>query len=125
MELQTFPDHLCFAWLSPISKNLKALTIYHKTDNWGPFPGHFNPGGIPFPKLETLALGYYTLAHDNDLDWILAIKSLKNLIFHNCMIASWIRIDKDNIADWKLKKHNWSVLPMSEDEGDAWAESFS
>lgn len=123
VELQTFPAHLCSEWLKPIAGNLKALSIYHRTDNWGPFPGYFDPSGISFPKLETLALGYYTLAHDNDLDWILAIKSLRKLILHNCMIASWIRIDSDNMEEWKVKTHDWTRLADGDDE--SWATSFA
>lgn len=123
VELQTFPAHLCSDWLKPISGNLKALSIYHRTDNWGPFPGYFDPRGISFPKLETLALGYYTLAHDNDLDWVLAIKSLRKLILHNCMIASWVRIDKENTEEWKVRTHDWTRLP--EDHEDGWGDSFA
>lgn len=123
VELQTFPAHLCSEWLRPISRNLKALSLYHKTDNWGPFPGYFNPSGISFPKLETLALGYYTLAHDSDIDWVLSIKSLRKLIMHNCMIASWIRIDEHNMAEWKAPTTNWTRLP---DEGEySYGEQFS
>lgn len=123
VELRTFPAHFCSDWLKPISGNLRALSIYSRSDNWGPFPGYFNPSGISFPKLETLALGYYTLAHDNDIDWILAIKSLKKLILHNCMIASWIRIDSANMAQWKVKTHDWA--PMPGEEGDNWGDQFS
>ncbi|KAG8163570.1 hypothetical protein KVR01_006867 [Diaporthe batatas] len=115
VELQTFPAHLCSEWLRPISGNLKALSLYHKTDNWGPFPGYFDPSGILFPKLETLALGHYTLAHDGDIDWILSIKSLRKLIMHNCMIASWICIDEHNMAQWKVPTTNWTRLP---DDGE-------
>lgn len=122
-ELQTFPAHLCSDWLKPISGNLKALSIYHRTDNWGPFPGYFDPSGISFPKLETLALGYYTLAHDNDLDWLLAIKSLRKLILHNCMIASWIRVDPPNMEEWKVRTHGWTKLPTDSD--DSWDESWA
>lgn len=123
VELQTFPAHLCSDWLRPISANLRALSIYHKTDNWGPFPGYFDPSGISFPKLETLALGYYTLAHDSDIDWVLSIKSLRKLILHNCMILSWIRIDEHNMAEWKAPTTNWARLP---DEGEySYGENFS
>jgi hypothetical protein len=123
VELQTFPAHLCSDWLKPISGNLRALSIYHRTDNWGPFPGYFDPSGLSFPKLETLALGYYTLAHDNDLDWVLSIKSLRKLILHNCMIASWMRIDSDNMTKWKTRTHDWA--PMSDDDEDSWADQFA
>ncbi|KAI3394591.1 hypothetical protein diail_2514 [Diaporthe ilicicola] len=122
-ELQTFPAHLCSDWLKPVSGNLKSLSIFHRTDNWGPFPGYFDPSGLSFPKLETLALGYYTLAHDNDIDWILAIKSLKKLILYNCMIASWIRIESSNTEEWQVRTHDWARLP-DEDE-DSWSDQFS
>jgi hypothetical protein len=121
IELQTFPAYFCSHWLKPISANLKALSIYSASDNWGPFPGYFDPSGIPFPKLETLALGYYTLAHDKDLNWILAIKSLRKLILHNCMIASWIRIENENMAEWKVQTHNWTKMSGGRD----WCECFA
>jgi hypothetical protein len=129
IELQTFPAYFCSQWLKPISANLKALSIYSESSNWGPFPGYFDPSGISFPKLETLALGYYTLAHDNDLDWVLALKSLRRLILHNCMIASWIRIEPENMAEWKVRTHDWTKL--DEDGygaeyayGGKWSEFF-
>ncbi|KAH7068613.1 hypothetical protein FB567DRAFT_457036 [Paraphoma chrysanthemicola] len=123
VELQTFPAYFCSHWLKPISGNLKALSIYSQSENWGPFPGYFDFSAITFPKLEKLALGYYTLAHDNDLDWILAIKSLRKLTLHNCMIASWIRISKENISEWKFPKHDWTKMP--EEEEDSWCENFA
>lgn len=123
IELQTFPAYFCSHWLQPISANLKSLSIYHKSDNWGPFPGYFNPSGIDFPSLETLALGYYTIAHDKDIEWVLAIKSLKKLVLHNCMIASWMRIDSDNMAAWKVQTHDWTN--MVNDEEDSWGEQFA
>jgi hypothetical protein len=123
IELQTFPAYFCSQWLEPISANLKALSIYSEGENWGPFPGYFDPSGISFPKLETLALGYYTLAHDNDLDWVLAIKSLRKLILHNCMIASWIRIESANMVKWKVRTHDWTEL--SERSGRRWSEDFA
>lgn len=124
VELQTFPAYFCSHWLKPISANLKALSIYSQSENWGPFPGYFDPSGISFPNLEKLALGYYTLAHDNDLDWVLAIKSLRKVVLHNCMIASWLSIDKHNIARWQVRTHDWTKMP-EEDDGSDWSESFA
>lgn len=123
VELQTFPAYFCSAWLKPISANLKALSIYSRADNWGPFPGYFDPSGISFPKLETLALGYYTLAHDNDFDWVLAIKSLRKLILNNCMILSWMRIESNNMATWEVRTRDWTKMPDAEDDG--WGEDFA
>jgi hypothetical protein len=118
IELQTFPAYFCSHWLNPVSTNLKALSIYSGTENWGPFPGYFDPAGITFPKLEALSLGYYTIAHDNDIDWVLAIKSLRKLILQNCMIASWMRIYADNMAEWQVRTHDWTKMPELDTHGD-------
>jgi hypothetical protein len=122
IELRTFPAYFCSHWLTPISTNLKALSIYSKSENWGPFPGYFDPSGVSFPKLEALNLGYYTLAHDNDLDWVLAIKSLRRLTLYNCMIASWIHIYADNMAQWQVRTHDWTKMPNDDEDED---EQFS
>ncbi|ROW04812.1 hypothetical protein VMCG_04848 [Cytospora schulzeri] len=118
VELQTFPGYLVSDWLEPFSGNLKALSIYSRTDNWGPFPGYFRPSGLSLPKLETLSLGYYTLAHDDDLSWVLDIKSLKQLVLHNCMILSRARFDPENLELWKPRTEDWVAVP-EEKEPDA------
>lgn len=125
VELQTFPPHFISCWLQPFAANLKALSIYHATDNWGPFPGYWDFSALSFPKLETLALGYYTLAHDADADWLLAIKSLRKLIMHNCMIASWIKIDEDNLPIWNPPTLDWHRMPEPADERESWGEQFA
>lgn len=45
VELQTFPAHLCADWLKPVSANLKALSIYHRNENWGKFNIHIKKDG--------------------------------------------------------------------------------
>jgi hypothetical protein len=119
IELRTFPAHFISSWLAPISSNLCALSIYSLSENWGPFPGFFDFNNVSFPKLETLALGYYTLAHDDSIDWILRIKSLRRLILHNAMIASWIRIDTSNMDTWKPNTKDW-VSMRSDDDCPQW-----
>jgi hypothetical protein len=118
--MQTFPAYLCSHWLEPISANLKALSLSHRTDKWGPFPGYFDPSGIPFPKLEVLTLGDYMLAHDNDFDWVLAIKSLRKLILKRCKIVSFLRIDHQNMIAWKVQTHDWNSIP-----GAGWCAFFT
>jgi hypothetical protein len=125
IEVQTFPAYLCSHWLAPISANLKALSIYTKSDNWGPFPGSFDPSGISFPKLEVLALGYYTLAHEKDFDWVLAIKSLRKLILHNCMICSWMNFEPENFTAWNVRTDDWTKMSAEDADPDAWTEDFA
>jgi hypothetical protein len=99
--------------LEPISANLKALSLGHRNQNWGPYPGYFDPSGISFPNLEMLSLNYYTLAHDNDFDWVLAIKSLHKLVLNYCMIASVLRIGHQNMTAWKVQTRDWTKMPES------------
>lgn len=121
IELRTFPKHLCSAWLSPIAANLRELSLYARTDNWGPFPGYFELSAIYFPKLETLALGYYTIAYDDQLDWVLSIKSLKKLVMHRCMVARCIRIARENMEEWKTSTRDWELL---KDDGEEWCVAY-
>ncbi|KAK3332698.1 hypothetical protein B0T19DRAFT_353718 [Cercophora scortea] len=119
-ELLTFPPHFCSKWLQPIAPNLKALSVYSKVDNWGCFPGYFDPSAIVFPKLETLSLGYYTIAHDDDLDWLLNnCKSLTTLVMHNCMIARCMLFDDSNIESWKVSTRDWQVVRRSDEYAHA------
>ncbi|CAG5184524.1 uncharacterized protein ALTATR162_LOCUS10952 [Alternaria atra] len=125
VELQTFPAYFCSHWLAPIAENLKALSIYGR-ENWGPFPGYFDPSSISFPKLETLALGYYTLAYDDALDWVFAVTSLRKLILHNCMIASWLRIYRSNMEQWNIRMHDWTKMQDATRAGRGdWSETFA
>lgn len=120
VELQTFPRHLCADWLAPVAHNLKALTIGMERENWGPFPGYFAPSNLQFPNLKTLHLRYYTIAHDDQLDWILAQKSLQTLVLQNCMIASRLRIDPENFQQWRVKTHDWENLSAQEGQDNGW-----
>ncbi|KAK8065870.1 hypothetical protein PG997_012617 [Apiospora hydei] len=109
-------------WLFPIAASLKELSLYSRTDNWGPFPGYLDPSAISFPQLEKLSLGYYTIAYDDQLDWVLSIKSLKKLVMHRCMIVRRIRIAKENMEEWKTSTRDWDLLNADPEEWcDAWA----
>ncbi|KAM7213659.1 putative f-box domain containing protein [Rhypophila decipiens] len=118
VELQTFPGHLCSKWLAPVAPNLRALSLYSAVDNWGCFPGYFDPSDISFPKLETLSLGYYTLTYDDQLDWLLQHKSITKLVMHNCMIAPLLRIDKENMRQWKTSTRDWEPIASQWGEAD-------
>ncbi|KAM7210229.1 hypothetical protein V8F06_014392 [Rhypophila decipiens] len=123
VELQTFPGHLCSKWLAPVAANLRALSLYSATDNWGCFPGYFDPSDISFPKLETLSLGYYTLTYDDQLDWLFQHKSITKLVMHNCMIAPLLRISKENMTEWGVSTRDWEPVVTSRGEGD-WCDTF-
>ena len=118
VELETFPPYFCKEWLAPVSANLTALSIYATKDKWGPFPGRFEFRDIPFPNLERLALGDYVFAHDYDLDWILAIKSLKQLIMHSCMIVSLIHIPPEFMERWNIQSQDWTKFTATRYDDD-------
>lgn len=118
IELQTFPGHLCTDWLAPIARQLKALTIGMDTENWGPLPGYFAPTDLKFSNLKTLCLRYYTLAHHDQFDWVLAQTSLKTLVLQNCMITSRLRLDPEVSQEWNLKQHDWQSFTTEDDDLD-------
>ena len=113
IELQTFPPHLTSSWLAPIATNLKSLSLYAHTDNWGSFPGNYDFSKLCFPNLETLALGYYTIAYDDQLDWVMSIKSLKTLVLHRCMIVRHLKIY--GIQEWGTSTRGWQPLILADD----------
>ncbi|KAK3682889.1 hypothetical protein B0T22DRAFT_296091 [Podospora appendiculata] len=116
IELITFPPHFCSMWLQPIAPNLKALSLYSTTDNWGCFPGYFDPSAIVFPKLETLSLGYYTLAYDDQLDWLLnKCKSLTTLVLHNCMIVRHMSMEPRHLNLWNASTRGWQRVSPAEE----------
>ena len=67
IEVRTLPAHFIGHWLAPLSSNLRALSIYSLEDNWCPFPGFFDFSTVSFPRLESLALEYYTLTHNDSI----------------------------------------------------------
>jgi len=111
-ERRTFMPFLRDHWLAPIASQLKSLTISFP-DCWGPLPGYFCGHGLHFPKLENLVLGRYCLAHGDSMDWVLRQESLKSLRLHNCMIASHLRVHRDWMSEWQVKKHDWTRLPSA------------
>lgn len=118
-ELQTFPAHLSTEWLAPIANSLKALSLGTESDNWGPLPGYFAPVDLRFPNLKSLRLRYYTLAHDDQMDWVLAQKSLETLELQKCMIVS--RLQPYDFEHWKIPTHDWQSVPRPDEEDEAWA----
>ncbi|TKX27123.1 hypothetical protein C1H76_0597 [Elsinoe australis] len=113
-ERQTFYPHLNEHWLRPIAGNLKRLSLYD-VNNWGLFPGQFDTTDLHFPQLEELSLGYYTIAYDDQINWILRCKDLKRLHLHNVQVLSHINIYNTNISTWSVKTDNWRRVPNPED----------
>lgn len=118
-ELLSFPPYFLSHWLHPIASSLRHLSLYHR-DNWGPFPARWDLDTLSFPKLETLSLGYYTLAYPSSTTFLLSLPSLRKLVLQNCMIASYLRFEPDSLPTWSLDTSSWVDFPFEPlDEGEA------
>ena len=71
--------------------------------------------------MQSLALGHYTLAHNDSIDWILNIKTLNKLVPHSAVIATWIGIEPGNDTEWNPPMHDW-IPSMLGDSEDDWAQ---
>lgn len=81
--------------MKPTLATLQHLTIY--SSNYFGFYPKFNPTGLHFPHLKTLALGNHAFIHDSQLDWILShADTLTELYLDDCPILYEVAIyDKE------------------------------
>lgn len=113
-ELWTVIPWLENDWLEPVKGQLKTLELYFD-ECWGPFPGWFNMK-LVFPVLEKLVVGNNCFAHSDQLEWILAQKSLRILHLHSCFVTSYIVLHKTSSEEWGVRKHEWiDTSPKPED----------
>lgn len=111
--LWSFMPHLTECWLMPVCQQLKSISLCFDT-YWGPIPGFFDASNLNFPRLESLTLGLYVLAHDDALDWVLRSRSLRSLQLHLCPICAEICISKKSVDSWKLKTHGWRKVDSAQ-----------
>lgn len=80
-----FNERLTPIWLSPTQSQLTHLTIHCNT-YWGMFP-RWQPEGLHFPALKSLALSKWTIASNSQLDFITSHgPTLEQLILTDCPI---------------------------------------
>lgn len=80
-----FNDRLDTVWLSPSQSRLTHLTLHCNT-YWGVFP-RWQPEGLRFPSLRSLALSKWTVTFDWQLDFITSHgETLEQLILTDCPI---------------------------------------
>ncbi|KAF2270449.1 hypothetical protein CC78DRAFT_611351 [Lojkania enalia] len=89
--------HECFNWelsshwLMPTQPQLTSLTLYCDT-YWGVWP-YIDLRGVHFPKLISLALGNWTIAHNWQIEWITSHgETLRELVLDDCPIAYALRM---------------------------------
>ena len=79
-----FLDELPSVWLQPVSSRLTTLSLY-QSNYWGWCP-KFRGFQLEHPK--ALALGHFTFAHQDHLDWILGHgNTLQELYLDHCPIV--------------------------------------
>ena len=109
-QLSSFDTWLFNKWIGPLSANLSHMTLF-KYQNWGSLPSLFN-ASLSFPRLKYLSLGRYTIAHDDQIDWILRTDTLKILRLHECMICFSILVSDTGKRKWGLPTEGWRELPL-------------
>lgn len=114
-ERHTFDRHLQTAWVEPLSHRLETLSLgYDDWSFWGSVPGIFRPkphGG--FPRLTSLRLNQFVIAHDDDLDWVTDLPALKKLALDSCPIVSDVWVGQRDRSAWELDTRDWVRVPPS------------
>ncbi|KAF4556992.1 Hypothetical protein D9617_1g088740 [Elsinoe fawcettii] len=101
-----FPMHMADAWLVPASSNLTSLSLYFDKP-WGSLPGKFEALYLDFPALKSLALGAYSMAYDDGIDWVVRCKKLRQLTLHACTIVVLINVDDEMDQSWTFDHGKW------------------
>lgn len=99
-------------WLKPLLNQLTHLTLFGLSCPWGiwPFVDLRNIGTLP--RLRSLSLGKFTIAHDWQVDWIISHAStLEELILDDCPIVTALHLLKDQT------RPNFPDLPVANKGG--------
>jgi hypothetical protein len=109
-----FNSDLLDRWLKPVQHQLARLTIYGTECLWGIYP-LCDLRDVHFPRLKSLSLGNFTIAHDWQIDWILSHgPTLEELILDDCPIITTLKFDED------MAKLNWPDLKPFRSGKDSW-----
>jgi hypothetical protein len=73
-------------WLEPLQHQITHLTL-HASDFWGVYP-RWDPRALHFPRLQSLALGRWSIAHEWQVHWLLShAATLEALYLEDCPIV--------------------------------------
>ncbi len=82
-----FRDQLPYFWLEPLNNQLTNLSLHCASWAWGVIPLVDFRYIATFPHLQSLSLGFFSIAYEWQIDWILAHRStLRELCFDQCAI---------------------------------------
>jgi hypothetical protein len=109
-----FRDSLPDIWLKPMTNQLTHLTIYGSGCMWGVWPLTDFRKIPPFPRLRSLSFGNWTIAHDWQIDWILAhAPTLEELFLDDCPIVIALRMEHEeanaNFPDLDRDEHESNI----------------
>lgn len=90
-EKHNFFNHeLNTHWLEPLQSRLIHLTIY-ANNFFGVYP-RWDPRALHFPRLSSLSFGKWSIAHQWQIDWLLAHgQTLEGLYLDDCPIVHALR----------------------------------
>ncbi|KAH7070626.1 hypothetical protein BKA63DRAFT_81461 [Paraphoma chrysanthemicola] len=98
-----FDQELTTHWLRPLQGQLTHLSLYAE-DFWGVYP-RWDCRQLHFPRLRSLSLGRWSLAHDWQIDWLLAHgDTLEELLLDDCPIAHALQFD-----EWQHRSLQWGA----------------
>jgi hypothetical protein len=113
-----FRDSLPDIWLKPMTNQLTHLTIYGSGCMWGVWPLTDFRKIPPFPRLRSLSFGNWTIAHDWQIDWILAhAPTLEELFLDDCPIVMALRMEHEEA------NANFPDLERDEYESNIYSEN--
>jgi hypothetical protein len=102
-----FNEELNTVWLEPLQSQLTHLSVYGD-DFWGVYP-RWNPRALHFPRLKSLSLGKWSIAHQWQIDWLLSHSAtIEELYLDNCPIVHALRF-----FDHQYKNLSWEPTELS------------
>ncbi|KAJ4138721.1 hypothetical protein NW768_002584 [Fusarium equiseti] len=91
--------------LAPIADQLVELSIGAQYE-WGILPARFEGKGLEFPKLKKLKLDFYAIGYYDQMDWVIAQKSLTSLHLDNCQIVTHLHFTGED-EEWDIPTDDW------------------
>lgn len=96
-----FNEDLLTHWLGPVQSHLTHLSLFATECPWGFWP-LCDLRKTHLPRLRSLSLGNWIIAHDWQIDWIIShAATLQELVLIDCPILSVAKMnDREALAHW-------------------------
>ncbi|KAF4948635.1 hypothetical protein FGADI_9539 [Fusarium gaditjirri] len=103
-----FSLYLSGTLLPQVSDHLVELTLGGFL--WGFIPVEFNGKGLSFPRLKSLTLGDYIVLRQDQFDWVLKQRSLRDLKLYSCHIATHCLVDEFYFGARAVNLNGWKKV---------------